>query len=285
MKYGKFNIMKVNRLVDFGAYLADKEADDSNTQEVLLPKRYFPEDGLQPGDEIKVFLYKDSEDRPVATTETPYAQVGEFAFLQVNAVNKAGAFLDWGLPKDLMVPYSEQAMPMRLGGIYPVYVYFDHESERIVATSKIRKYLDNVPPTYRRGQKVKALVYQHSEAGYKAIVDNLHSGLFYNGDVPHPLEIGQLTDAYVKQVRDDGKIDLSVAGASLDRMIPLVQEILRRLRGNGGTVNLGDDSKPEEIRREFGCSKKDFKRALSHLYKQRAILLEPHKIMLSPLDK
>lgn len=273
MQTGKYNTLKVARRVDFGVYLSDDKG-----AEVLLPARYVPKD-TNIGDELRVFVYNDSEDRPVATTETPYAQVGDFAFLQVTDVNKVGAFLDWGIPqKHLLVPFSEQKIKMRPGGIYLVYVYLDHETGRVVATAKINKYLGNLPPEYRPGQKVKALVYQHSELGYKAVVDNLFDGLFYENELTRPLEVEEAVEAYVKYVRPDGKIDLSLPGAALDRTQALADEIMRRLELNGGSLPLGDASSPEEIRQRFDCSKKDFKRALSYLYKRRRITLQPRCI-------
>lgn len=273
MQTGKYNTLTVERRVDFGVYLSDNEGN-----EVLLPARYVPED-INTGDSIKVFVYNDSEDRPVATTEIPYAQVGEFAYLQVVDVNRIGAFLDWGIPqKHLLVPFSEQKVKMRPGGIYLVYVYLDHETGRVVATAKINKYLGNVPPEYSPGQKVRALVYQHSDLGYKAIVDNLFDGLFYENELTRPLEVEEVVDAYVKYVRPDGKIDLSLPGAALDRIQALAEKITARLERNGGAMPLGDNSSPEEIRRSFDCSKKDFKRALSYLYKRHSIEITPHGI-------
>ncbi len=274
MQIGKYNTLTVARRVDFGVYLSDQDSG----AEVLLPARYVPED-LNIGDSIKVFVYNDSEDRPVATTETPYAQVGEFAFLQVMDVNKIGAFLDWGIPqKHLLVPFSEQKVKMRPGGIYLVYVYLDHETRRVVATAKIHKYLGNIPPDYRPGQKVRALVYQHSDLGYKAVVDNLFDGLFYQNELTRPLEIEEVVEAFVKHVRPDGKIDLSLPGAALDRTQALADEISKRMRQNGGSLQLCDSSSPEAIRDTFGCSKKDFKRAISYLYKRHLIELLPDGI-------
>lgn len=274
MQIGKYNTLTVARRVDFGVYLSDKDGG----AEVLLPSRYVPDD-INIGDSLRVFVYNDSEDRPVATTETPFAQVGEFAYLQIVDVNKIGAFLDWGIPqKHLLVPFSEQKVKMRPGGIYLVYVYLDHETKRVVATAKIHKYLGNVPPEYNPGQKVRALVYQHSDLGYKAIVDNLFDGLFYENELTRPLEVEEVVDAYVKYVRPDGKIDLGLPGAALDRIQVLANEISRRLSINGGSLPLSDSSSPEQIRAAFDCSKKDFKRALSYLYKRHLIEILPQSI-------
>ncbi|MDE5594073.1 MAG: GntR family transcriptional regulator, partial [Muribaculaceae bacterium] len=189
---GKYNRLRVARFVDFGAYLTDDNGND-----VLLPARYVPADAAV-GDEIEVFVYNDSEDRPVAVTEHPFACVGEFAFLQVAQVNKIGAFLDWGVPKHILVPFSEQRIRMEEGGIYPVYVYLDHITKRVVASAKLEKFLGNVMPEYRVGDKVNALVWQHTPIGYKVIVDNLFQGMIYDNEVYAPLEIEQTITAYVK---------------------------------------------------------------------------------------
>ncbi|MDE6685351.1 MAG: GntR family transcriptional regulator, partial [Duncaniella sp.] len=185
VKIGKYNTLKVVKNVDFGAYL-----DGGNGVEILLPARYIGEP-LHPGDEIEVFIYKDNEGRLIATTEHPYAQVGEFAFLQVNDVNRMGAFLDWGLMKQLLVPFSEQTIKLSRGMVVPVYVYLDDASQRVVASAKIDHFLGNCVPRYKVGDSVKALVYKHAEVGYKAIVDNLFHGMFYESELYRPLEIGE----------------------------------------------------------------------------------------------
>ena len=172
IRIGKYNTLKVVKLVDFGVYL-----DGGEGQEILLPAKYI-ESPLNPGDEIKVFIYRDSEERLIATTEHPYAEVGEFAFLQVSAVNRVGAFLDWGLTKQLLVPFSEQKVRLREGMVCLVYVYLDDVTKRIVASAKIEKFLGNKYPHYKVGDKVQALIYKHTELGYKAIVDNLFPGRF-----------------------------------------------------------------------------------------------------------
>lgn len=276
IKIGKFNTMKVEKLVDFGAYLVDPDADAAAPKsEILLPQRYMP-DELLPGDTIDVFVYKDSEDRLIATTETPFATVGEFAFLEVVQVNDTGAFLDWGLPKDLLVPYSQQKVRMRRGGVYPVYIYLDDATKRIVASAKIERYLGNVIPDYRRGDEVDCLVWQHSEIGYKVIVDNLHNGMIYDNEIFRPLEIGQSVQGYVKHVRDDGKIDISLSGKTRERVEDLSERIISFLKTNSANgATLSEKSSPEEIKVRFGCSKKDFKKAVGMLYKD-------HKVVVSP---
>ena len=275
IKIGNYNTLRVARFVDFGAYLTD---DDNN--EVLLPARYVPDDATV-GDEIEVFVYTDSEDRPVAVTEHPFATVGEFAFLQVAQVNKFGAFLDWGVPKHLLVPFSEQRLRMEEGGIYPVYVYLDDITKRVVASGKLEKFLGNVIPDYKPGQEVQALVWKHTDIGYKVIVDNLFQGMIYDNEVYAPLEIQQTITAYVKNVRDDGKIDLTVGDRAAKRVSDLTSLILDRIEHDGGRLTITDSSSPEDIKRAFHCSKKDFKKAVGKLYKERKIAIGEDCITLA----
>lgn len=259
--------MVIRRFVDFGAYLSLPAEDE----EVLIPGRYLPDDA-NVGDELKVFVYNDSEDRPIATTEHPYATVGEFAYLEVTQVNDVGAFLDFGIPKDLLVPFSEQRIRMRRGGIYLVYVYLDKVTNRIVASSKIDKFLGNVYPDYKPGQRVSALVIDHSEIGYKVIVDNLHKGMIYSNEIFQPIEVEETITAYVKQVRDDGKIDLTLNDKAVRRQGVLAERILEYLASPEATP-IGDKTAPEVIEMIFSCSKKDFKKAVGHLYKERRIII------------
>ena len=268
VKIGQYNTLEVRRNVDFGAYL-----DGGNGAEILLPAKYIAEP-LHPGDKIEVFVYNDSEDRPVATTEVPFAKVGEFAYLQVADVNKYGAFLDWGIPsKQLLEPYSEQTVKLSQGMVVLVYVYLDHNSGRVVASAKIDKFLGNSLPRYKRGQKVEALIYRHTPEGYKAIVDNLFHGLIYETDLYKPLIVGEPVTAYVKQVRPDGKIDLIMQGAHDGRIESLAADIVARLEACGGRLPLSDASPAELIKQEFSCSKKDFKKAVGMLYRERRITL------------
>lgn len=274
VKFGKRNKLKVSRLVDFGAYL---EADFG--KEILLPKRYITHP-LAPGDEVDVVVYTDSEDRPVASTEVPYAYVDEFAFLDVVAVTKVGAFLDWGLPKDLLVPFSEQRSRMREGGRYLVYLYLDHSSGRIAASAKIEKFIGNTIPEYVRGQKVGVLVFDKNDVGYRCIVDNLHFGILYEDEVFSEIKIGDRLEAYVKQVRPDGKIDLMLGGRADVRTNSLAETILKAIKSNGGRIAISDKSSPEEIKQVFHCSKKDFKKAVGHLLKDGKISVSEDKRLL-----
>lgn len=277
LQIGKYNILTVAREVDHGLYLADDTG-----REVLLPRRYVTE-GMKPGNEVKVFVYTDSDDRPVATTETPYATVGEFAFLQVRDVNATGAFLDWGLPKDLLVPFSQQKARMGAGGIYPVYVYLDDATKRVAASAKIEKFVGNVIPDYRPGTRVSALVMEHTPIGYRVIVDNLHWGMIYENELSRPLEIEQTVIASVKQVRPDGKIDLSMGPSAAERTSKLAAAILKVVERDG-ELTLTDASSPAEIERRFHCSKKDYKKAIGHLYKDGKILLGAGRIVAVKKD-
>ena len=273
VELGKYQDMEIRRLVDFGAYLY-KPGEEA---EVLLPARYMPENPQQ-GDTVRVFIYKDSEDRLIATTERPYATVGEFAYLEVTAVNDVGAFLDWGLMKDLLVPYNQQKVRMRRGGIYLVYIYVDDASGRIVASAKIEKFLGNVFPEYHPGQKVSALVIEHTPIGYKVIVDNLHRGIIYSNELYSPIEIEETVTAYVKQIRPDGKIDLTMQDAAPRRQAALADRILEHLASDGAAP-VGDKSSPELIEMLFACSKKDFKKAVGHLYREHKISIAPNGII------
>lgn len=276
IKIGKYNTLAVVKNVDFGAYLDGGEAG-----EILLPSRYICKP-LHSGDEVEVFIYRDNEGRLIATTEHPFAQVGEFAYLQVTDVNRTGAFLDWGLMKQLLVPFSEQTMKLSRGMICLFYVYLDDASKRIVASAKIDKFIGNKFPTYKQGDEVKALIYKHTDLGYKAIVDNLYHGMIYDSELYSPLEVGEPVTAYVKNIRPDGKIDLLLSGANDGRIESLASRIRTRLLADpDGFLPLNDKSSPEAISETFQCSKKDFKKAVGSLYRDRIITLTPAGIKLA----
>lgn len=274
LQIGKINELEITHRVDFGLYL-----DGGEEGEILLPLRYATRD-MRPGDKISVFIYRDSEDRLIATTEKPYAQVGEFAFLRVKATNNVGAFLDWGLPKDLLVPFREQKVRMTPGRSYTVYVYLDDETQRIVASAKLQKFLDNKIPDVKPGDEVKARIYQRTELGYKVIVNDLFSGLIYHNEIFSEVNIGELHYATVRTVRSDGKLDLVLGKSTHNRVNDLADDILDYLEECGGKMNLSDSSSPEEIRETFQCSKKDFKKALGALFKARQIVIETGFIRL-----
>lgn len=274
-KLGTFQALEVMRLVDFGAYLDGQELGD-----ILLPKRYMPE-GCKPGDFLEVFIYLDSEDRIIATTEEPLATAGDFALLKVVSVNQVGAFLDWGLPKDLLVPFSEQKSKMEEGHWYIVYVYVDDESRRMVATTKLDKYLDNVPPEYHAGQEVQLMIHSKTDIGYKAIVNNMHWGMLYQNEVFRPLKSGEQLPGYIKQVREDEKLDVSLQKPGIESAMDLSDRILSMLKEQGGFLAVTDKSSPETIYSFFGESKKNYKKAVGMLYKKRIITMESDGIRLN----
>lgn len=273
---GQYNRLTVVKRVDFGVYL-----DGGNGVEILLPEKYV-ESSVNIGDEVDVFIYTDSEDRLIATTERPYAKVGEFAFLQVSQVNEIGAFLDWGISgKDLLVPFSEQKSRMLRGGIYPVYVYLDVATKRVAASTKIDKFLGNKIPRYKRGDNVRALVLRHEDPGYRVIVDNLFKGIIYDSDVYEAIEVGETIDAHVRQVRLDGKIDLSPGPDAASRVKVLAEKIYYLADAANGTMPLSDSSTPEEIKSVLQCSKKDFKKAVGFLMKNGLVSQSDGRLTLT----
>ena len=271
---GRYNTLKVVKYVDFGVYL-----DGAEMGEILLPARYVPE-VCEVGEDLEVFIYLDSEDRIIATTEKPFAQVGEFAMLRVNAVNNVGAFLDWGLMKDLLVPFREQKMNMVAGRSYLVYVYVDPDSQRIASSAKLEKFLDNVIPEYKVGEEVSLIVESESELGYNAIINHLHRGILYHDELPGPLNKGQKLKAYIKKVRDDKKIDLSLYRPGYEQVDGISQDILNKLHEAGGFLPFTDKSDAALIFERFAISKKIFKKAIGALYCQRRILMEEKGIRL-----
>ena len=272
---GRFNILKVVKKVDFGMYL-----DGGEEGRILLPARYVPQ-GCEVGDELNVFLYLDNEERLVATTQQPLAQVGDFACLRVAWVNQYGAFLDWGLMKDLFVPFREQRERMEVGRRYVVHVHLDDDSYRIVASAKVERYLsvDERPP-FHSGDEVDVLVWKRTDLGYKVIVDNRYAGLLFENQVFRPLRVGDKMQAYVRQVRPDGKIDLALQREGRGKVADFSEELLEYIRRNQGRIQLTDKSPAEEIYAAFGVSKKTFKQAVGDLYKRRLIRLEADGIRL-----
>ena len=272
---GKYNQLEVVKEVDFGVYLNGDEDG-----EILLPKRYVPE-GTKPGDILNVFIYLDMEERLVATTLQPYVQVGEFACLEVAWVNQFGAFLNWGLMKDLFVPFREQKMKMQKGKRYVVYVHLDEESYRIVASAKVEHFLSTEKPDYQPGQEVEVLVWQRTELGYKVIVENKFSGMLYHNEIFQPLEVGMRLTAFIKQVRPDGKIDLVLQKAGARKVDDFSEVLWQYIKDNDGFTPLNDKTDAEVIYHTFGVSKKTFKKAVGDLYKKRRIVLEEDGIHLA----
>lgn len=275
LKIGNYNTLKVIKMLDFGAYL-----DGGDGKEILLPLRYVPA-GLQPGDELEVFIYHDNEGRLIATTLRPKATVGEFQFMKVKSVNHTGAFLDWGLMKDLLVPYREQKLKMLEGRWYLVYVHLDHVTGRIVASARIEKFLGNIPPRYRQNEEVGLLVADETEIGYRVIVNNAHWGMIYRNETFQRLEKGEHLKGFVKEIRDDDKIDVSLTPLGYQKVDSLAPLVLQALETNHGFLPVHDKSDPDQIYALFRCSKKAFKQTIGTLYKQHRIILEPDGIRLA----
>lgn len=275
IELGKFNRLEVIKEVDFGVYL-----DGGDSGEILLPTRYVP-DNCRVGDMVDVFLYLDNEERLIATTLVPLVQVGGFACLEVSWVNQFGAFLNWGLMKDLFVPFREQKMKMEVGKKYVVHAHIDEESYRIVASAKVERYLSDAFPPYAVGDEVEVLVWQKTDLGFKVIVDNRFGGLLYDNEIFRPLETGARLKAYVKQVREDGKIDLALQKSGMEKVDDFAPVLLKYIQEHDGHIALNDKSSANDIYNTFGVSKKTFKKAVGDLYKRQLIVLGDYGISLS----
>ena len=268
IRLGEYNLLEVVKEVDFGVYL-----DGSEDGEILLPTRYVPQ-GCKPGDVLNVFIYLDMDERLIATTLQPYVKVGEFACLEVAWVNQFGAFLDWGLMKDLFVPFREQNMKMIKGNSYVVHVHLDEDSYRIVASAKIEKFLSKDMPEYTPGDEVEVLIWQKTDLGFKVIVDNKFGGMIFKNEIFTDVRTGMKMHAYIKQVRPDGKIDLELQKGGVKKVEDFSDTLLEYIRSNGGSTPLNDKTDADVIYSTFGVSKKTFKKAVGDLYKKRLIVLE-----------
>lgn len=267
-KIGEFNTLEIVKEVEFGLYL-----DGGEHGEILLPKRYIPEN-IPENNELEVFIYLDSEDRLIATTEKPWVKVNEFAFLEVVSVSEFGAFLGWGLPKDLLLPFREQKRNVKEGDKLIVHVYLDSISQKLVASAKVDKFLNNVPIEYKQGDKVDLLIYSETELGFKAIVDELHWGMIYKNEIFQEISIGQRIKGYIKKVREDEKIDLSLQKSGGEQIDDTAKQILTYLKSNNGSMTISDKSSPQEITQVFGISKKNLKKALGNLYRKHLIVID-----------
>jgi hypothetical protein len=272
---GKRNRLTVLKDSSPGLYL-----DGGELGEILLPGEAIPK-GARPGDELEVFLYRDSEDRLVATTRESLASVGDFAALRVKEAHpRLGAFLEWGLNKDLLLPMREQERRVESGETVVVFVFVDEQTDRIIATSRWKDRIAPLPPAFKVGQSVSLLIAEETPLGYNAIINNTHLGLLFRSDLGSPLKIGERCEGYVRAIRPDGKIDLSLDPEGYQRIAPLADRILAALRANGGVLPLNDTSTPEQIRSTFQSSKKAFKQALGTLYRQRLVTLTASGITL-----
>lgn len=272
---GKTARLRVIKEVPFGMYL-----DAHQLGEVLLPSRYIPK-GTRVGDEVEVFLYTDSEDIPIATTLKPRAEVGQCAHLKVVSVTGIGAFLDWGLPKDLLVPFKEQRVPMEEGRSYTVYLYRDEQTDRVAASSQLSHFLSETGNSFEPDQPVDLLICARTDLGMKAVVNGTHLGMILKNDLLETVRIGQHLKGYIKGVREDGRINLKLQPGGQRGRDELSQRILDTLKAEGGSLSLTDKSSPEEIFKRFRVSKANYKKALGRLYKERLIVLGKDRIRLA----
>ncbi|MCI8209454.1 GntR family transcriptional regulator [Pseudomonas sp. S25] len=273
---GRYNSLQVVKHTNFGLYL-DGGADG----EILLPNRYIPKDiPSEDEDWLNVFIYLDSEDKLLATTEKPKVQVGEFASLKVVEVNSIGVFLDWGLPKDLLLPYSEEKRTLQAGDYCVVHVYLDKHTRRITATARLDRYLDKTPASYSVGQEVDLLVAEATDMGFKAIINNKHWGLIHKNEVFKFMRAGKQEKGYIKEVRTDGNISLSLQPVGEQAASSLNSKILGKLKENNGVLPVSDKSDPQVISNLFGVSKGNFKKAIGALYKQGQIVIHADRIEL-----
>ncbi len=270
---GKYNTLKIVRETQVGLYLTDGNED------ILLPNKYIPR-VYEIGEELTVFVYLDHEERPVATTLKPYVTLDNFAWLRVNYINKFGAFLDWGLEKDLLVPFREQARPMEKGKRYLIFMYKDHETNRLAASSKINQFLDNENLTVEEGEKVDLIVSHITDLGINVIINGLHKGLMYKGEVYEDLRTGDKVTGYIKTIRPDKKIDVTLQKPGVEAIEPNAEKVLEELRANRGFLRLNDDSHPEDIKTVLKMSKKSFKKAIGSLYRQKLIEIKDDGIYM-----
>lgn len=274
LNIGEYHTLNINRETEPGLFLTNEEGD-----EVLLPNKYIPET-WEIGGEIKVFVYLDHEERPVATTLDPLVKLDEFAFLKCVEVTEFGAFLDWGLEKHLFVPFKEQAYPMKKGGRYLIFCYLDEDTNRLVASSKVHNFLVNTELTVEPFEEVNLIISNKSDLGYNVIVNEIHLGLIYNDEVFQPLNIGDRMKGFIKKTRPDGKIDVTLQRPGYRSIEPNAQRILDELERNKGYLKITDKSDPAVIQNELEMSKKSFKRAAGNLYKQRKIDIKEDGIYL-----
>lgn len=273
---GRFNTLQIVKITDFGLYL-----DGGVHGEILLPNRYIPKDeDIELEEWLNVFVYLDSEDRLIATTLKPKIQVGGFASLKVVQINAIGLFLDWGLPKDLLLPHSEEKRPLQVGDYCVVHAYLDQRTGRITATARLDRYLDNTPVNYQAGQQVKMLVADRTDLGFKVIIEDRHWGLLHKNELFRFVRSGMREVGFIKQIRDDGKISVSLQPVGAQAGDAVADKIMAELKKHGTTLALGDKSAPEEIAKVLGVSKGAFKKAIGGLYKKGLIEIAEDHIRL-----
>lgn len=278
LTYGKYNTLKVSRRTENGFYLTETTGTEP-LEEVLLPNK-FVTSAMNEGDQVEVFVYKDSEDRPVATTQKPLAQVGEAAYLLVKEVNNIGAFLDWGLDKDLFLPYREQAEKVEPGRHYLVYVFFDFASKRVVATTDLNKFIKNRDVTVKQNEEVDLLITYENEVGIRVIINGKHWGILFKNEIFTKIEKGSHVRGFIKKIREDGKIDVALQKQGIAAAKDVTQVLLDKLKEHKGYLPLSDVTPPEVIHEMLGISKKNFKKAVGILYKEGKIELKENLIRL-----
>ena len=280
LKIGKYNSLKILRDTKVGLFLGDPEKDPEGIHDVLLPNKYVPNE-FEIGEELIVFVYLDHEQRPVATTLEPYILLNEFALLRVNYINQVGAFMDWGMEKDILVPFKEQARPMEKGKRYLVYLYNDEKTNRLVASSKTNQFLNNDELTVEKGEEVELIVSHITEIGINVIINEKHKGLLYKDEVyDDSIRTGDRMRGYIKNIRPDNKIDVSLQKQGYESIEPNAEKILDELRASRGFLRLNDNSHPEDIKTVLKMSKKTFKKAIGALYKEKLIEIKEDGIYL-----
>ncbi|KDN55578.1 CvfB family protein [Flavobacterium seoulense] len=280
LKIGKYNSLTILRDTKVGLFLGNPEKDPEGIHDVLLPNKYVPNE-FEIGEELIVFVYLDHEQRPVATTLEPYILLNEFALLRVNYINQVGAFMDWGMEKDILVPFKEQARPMEKGKRYLVYLYMDKKTNRLVASSKTNQFLDNENITVENGEEVELIVSHITEIGINVIINEKHKGLLYKDEVyDDSIRTGDRMRGFIKNIRPDNKIDVSLQKQGYESIEPNAEKILNELRASRGFLRLNDNSHPEDIKTVLKMSKKTFKKAIGALYKEKLIEIKEDGIYL-----
>lgn len=280
LEIGKYNTLIILRDTKVGLFLGDPENDPEGIHDVLLPNKYVPKE-FEIGEELIVFVYLDHEQRPVATTLVPYILLNEFALLRVNYINNVGAFMDWGMEKDILVPFKEQARPMEKGKRYLVYLYLDKQTNRLVASSKTNQFLNNDQLTVEKGEEVDLIVSHITDMGINVIINERHKGLLYKDEVyDDAIRTGDRMRGYIKNIRPDNKIDVALQVQGFESIEPNAEIILNELRANRGFLLLNDNSHPEDIKTVLKMSKKSFKKAIGALYKEKLIEIKDDGIYL-----
>lgn len=267
LRMGQYNRLKVIKQLDFGIYL------DGYEDEILMPTQYVPAD-VEIGDFVDVFIYRDSEDRAIATSLEPYGTVGEFAYLTVNAATSLGVFMDWGLPKDLFVPFKQQRDNMVVGKSFLVFIHLDTQTDRIVASAKIERFLDEDVSGLSEGMQVDLLPYEYTDMGIKALINQRHLGVLYRDEVFKNIELGKTITGFIKKIREDQKIDLALVEQSYNRIESSKSDVYQQLQAANGFLPFNDKSDPAAIYRTFGMSKKDFKKTIGGLLKEGKISIK-----------